>query len=33
VTHDKRVSIPPLVGGLVLVAGVALMFVGNRQKT
>jgi len=28
----ERVSIPPLVGGLVLVAGVALLFFGGRQK-
>jgi hypothetical protein len=33
VTHDKRVSIPPVVSGLVLAAGVALMFVGSRQRT
>jgi len=33
VTHDKRVSIPPLLSGVVLAAGIALMFVGNRQKT
>ena len=33
VTHDKRVSIPPVVSGIVLAAGVALMFVGNRQRT
>jgi len=29
-TH-KRVNIPPLVGGAVLVAGVALLVVGNRR--
>jgi hypothetical protein len=33
VTHDKRVSIPPLVSGAVLAAGVALMFAGSRQRT
>jgi len=33
VTHDKRVSIPPLLSGVVLAAGIALMFVGNRQRT
>jgi len=31
--HNKRVSVPPIVGGVVLVAGVALLFVGARQKT
>jgi uncharacterized membrane protein YidH (DUF202 family) len=33
VTHDKRVSIPPLASAVVLAAGVALMFVGSRQRT
>jgi uncharacterized membrane protein YidH (DUF202 family) len=33
VTHDKRVSIPPVVSGIVLAAGVALMFVGSKQRT
>jgi uncharacterized membrane protein YidH (DUF202 family) len=33
VTHDKRVSIPPILSGIVVAAGVALMFVGNRQRT
>lgn len=33
VRHDKRVTIPPVVSGLVLAAGVALVFVGARQRT
>jgi drug/metabolite transporter (DMT)-like permease len=33
VQHDKRVTIPPVASGLVLAAGVALLFVGNRQRT
>jgi uncharacterized iron-regulated membrane protein len=33
VTHDRRVSIPPVVSGIVLAAGVALLFVGNKQRT
>ena len=33
VQHDKRVTIPPVVSGIVLAAGVALLFVGNRQRT
>jgi hypothetical protein len=33
VQHDKRVAIPPVVSGLVLAAGVALLFVGARQRT
>jgi hypothetical protein len=28
----ERVSIPPLVGGMVLVAGVALLIFGAKQK-
>ena len=28
---QKRVGIPPLVGGAVLVAGVALLVIGNRR--
>jgi hypothetical protein len=33
VEHTKHVSVPPIVGGVVLVAGVALLFAGARQKT
>ena len=33
VQHDKRVTIPPVVSGIVLAAGVALLFVGGRQRT
>jgi uncharacterized membrane protein YidH (DUF202 family) len=33
VERTKHVSVPPIVVGVVLVAGVALMFVGARQKT
>jgi len=31
VRHDKRVAIPPIAGGLVLAAGVALLVVGMRK--
>jgi len=33
VQHDKRVTIPPVLSGIVLAAGVALLFVGDRQRT
>ncbi len=33
VQHDKRVTIPPVVSGIVVAAGVALLFVGGRQRT
>jgi len=33
VEHTKHVSVPPILGGAMLVAGVALLFVGARQKT
>jgi len=33
VERTKHVSVPPILGGVVLVAGVALLFVGARQKT
>ena len=33
VEHTKRVSFPPVVSGIVLAAGVALLFVGNKQRT
>ena len=33
VQHDKRVTIPPVVSGIVLAAGVALLFVGARRNT
>ena len=32
VQHDKRVSIPPVLSGIVLAAGVALLVVGTRRK-
>lgn len=32
VEHTKRVSVPPIIGGVVLVAGVAILFAGARQK-
>ena len=33
VERTKHVSVPPIVGGVVLVAGVALLFAGARQKS
>ena len=33
VERSNRVWVPPIVSGAVLVAGVALLFVGLRQKT
>ena len=33
VETEERVVIPPIVSGLVLAAGVALLFVGSRQRT
>jgi uncharacterized iron-regulated membrane protein len=32
VQHDKRVTIPPVLSGIVLAAGVALLFVGDRRR-
>jgi len=32
VEHTKHVSVSPIVGGIVLVAGVALLFAGGRRK-
>ena len=32
VEHTKHVSVSPIIGGVLLVAGVALMFAGARQK-
>src|SRR5262249_26426897 len=31
--RTKHVSVPPIVSGTVLVAGVALLFIGARQRT
>jgi hypothetical protein len=31
--RTKHVSVSPIVGGAVLVAGVALLFIGARQKS
>ena len=33
VQRRERVPIPPVIGGLALAAGVALLFVGNKQRT
>ena len=33
VERRERVPIPPVIGGLALAAGVALLFVGNKQRT
>jgi hypothetical protein len=33
VERHERVSIPPIVGGLAIAAGVVLLFVGRRQRT
>jgi len=33
VETEERVVIPPIVSGLVLAAGVVLLFVGSRQRT
>ena len=33
VERTKHVSVPPILGGVMLVAGVALLFAGARQKT
>jgi hypothetical protein len=33
VDDQKHVSIPPILGGLVLLAGVGLLVAGTRQKT
>jgi hypothetical protein len=33
VERRERVSIPPIVGGLAIAAGVVLLFVGSRQRT
>jgi uncharacterized membrane protein len=30
---QRHVAIPPIVGGLVLVAGIGLLFAGARQKS
>ncbi len=30
--HTKRLDFPPIVSGLVMAAGVALLFVGGRQR-
>lgn len=31
--EQKRVSIPPILGGLVLAGGIALLVVGTRKKS
>jgi hypothetical protein len=33
VEHTKHVSVPPILGGVMLVAGVVLLFAGARRKT
>ena len=33
VQRRERVPIPPVIGGLALAAGVALLFVGTKQRT
>ena len=33
VNEKERVNIPPIVGGLVLAAGVALVIVGGRRRS
>ncbi len=33
VERRERVPIPPVIGGLALAAGVALLFVGKKQRT
>ena len=33
VQRRERVPSPPVIGGLALAAGVALLFVGNKQRT
>jgi hypothetical protein len=33
VDEQKHIPIPPIVGGLALVAGIALLVAGTRQKT
>jgi hypothetical protein len=33
VETKERVPIPPLLGGLLLAGGVALLFVGNKSRT
>ena len=33
VEKRERIPIPPVIGGLALAAGVALLFVGRKQRT
>jgi hypothetical protein len=33
VDEQKHIPLPPIVGGLALVAGIALLVAGTRQKT
>jgi hypothetical protein len=33
VDEEKHIPVPPIVGGLALVAGIALLVAGTRQKT
>jgi hypothetical protein len=33
VDEEKHIPVPPIVGGLALVAGIAMLVAGTRQKT
>jgi len=31
-THEQRIDLPPIVGGLIIVGGIVLLVAGSRQR-